>query len=366
MILRTSVLRSFVASAGLSIAFLSAGSRALGQDAPLLQEAAGIRNVLTVGASGAQYTSINAALAETRGASATNRFVIQVAPGKYVGRVVMQPFVELVGAGRNLTTLTAPGAATLEQATTLRTAANSRVSSLTVWNTGGAAAAVGVSTEANGRVEMEDVNVLAVGGTAQTFAINSPGKAQVRLRNVIVQAIGETGVNTALRLGGTAFLDDAELYAPYSGTPLLGYGIDSESTTGGGAVLDRSSVSGPVGIRLAGSNLSTRNSRITGREIGLTCIHCYGYLRQTTTASALTTPSGSNTPVAVEVTDTGRVEVHAGELRAAAGRTATATTGSTLLIAGAYLYGAGPAGVGTIKCANTYNSAFEAFTNTCP
>lgn len=65
-----------------------------------------IQNLLTVGRSGAMFSSVAAALATVSSPSLTNTYSIQVGPGTFTEpQIVMQPFVTIVGSGKHETTL---------------------------------------------------------------------------------------------------------------------------------------------------------------------------------------------------------------------------------------------------------------------
>lgn len=87
---------------------------------------------VVVATSGGDYTSISAALAAIS-PSATNPYVIEVMPGTYTENVTMKNYVQLRGAGREVTTLQA--ASTLSPVITLNVLTHVGISDLTI--TGG-------------------------------------------------------------------------------------------------------------------------------------------------------------------------------------------------------------------------------------
>ena len=67
-----------------------------------------LENVITVSASGGDFTSVTSALNSISNATESNPYLIKVGPGTYSVRaqIRMKPFVTLRGSGRNLTFLT--------------------------------------------------------------------------------------------------------------------------------------------------------------------------------------------------------------------------------------------------------------------
>lgn len=72
---------------------------------------ASIDNVVWVAKSGGQFTSVSAALASITDATASNRYVVMIAPGVYSEQVTVKSFVDLQGAGEGTTILSFTGGA---------------------------------------------------------------------------------------------------------------------------------------------------------------------------------------------------------------------------------------------------------------
>lgn len=90
-----------------------------------------------VAKSGAPFSSIQAALDSITDASSSKVYLVMVGPGVYEEQVTMKSFVGIMGAGRGMTVITQPGSDSATFATVLG-ADSSRLSHLTVRNTGGA------------------------------------------------------------------------------------------------------------------------------------------------------------------------------------------------------------------------------------
>ncbi|HEX8748590.1 MAG TPA: hypothetical protein VF717_15570, partial [Pyrinomonadaceae bacterium] len=82
-------------------------------------------NVIIVAKSGGQFTSIQAAIDSVTDAGDSNRYLVWVAPGTYNEQVTMKDYVDLQGAGENLTRISFTGsvsqaAITVAQKSSLR------------------------------------------------------------------------------------------------------------------------------------------------------------------------------------------------------------------------------------------------------
>ncbi|MEO7255953.1 MAG: hypothetical protein ABIZ64_17145 [Casimicrobium sp.] len=91
--------------------------------------------IIIVAKSGGHFSTISAALTSITDNSATNRYLVYVAPGTYAETVTMKPYVDIEGAGELATKITQVGNAS--GAPTLSGASNAELRFLTVENTGG-------------------------------------------------------------------------------------------------------------------------------------------------------------------------------------------------------------------------------------
>jgi pectin methylesterase-like acyl-CoA thioesterase len=94
------------------------------------------QNVKVVAKSGGDFTTITAALDSITDASASNPYLVYVAPGVYTERVIMKQYVDIEGAGELTTTITFTGAAAADTGTVVG-ANNAELRFLTVESTGG-------------------------------------------------------------------------------------------------------------------------------------------------------------------------------------------------------------------------------------
>ena len=167
-----------------------------------------------VAKSGAPFSSIQAALDSISDASSSKVYMVMVGPGMYQEQVTLKSFVGIMGAGQGATVITQPGSDSATFATVLG-ADSSRLSHLTVRNTGGAtydhATAIildGVETELS-QVAVE----VAAAGATNAHGIICDGSASP----TIVQC-GVHGLRGHRRQHGPLFL----LVRP--GTALGGFG----------------------------------------------------------------------------------------------------------------------------------------------
>ena len=160
-------------------------------------------NVLSVAPSGAQYSSIQAAIdaasALVVASGNTQLYLVKVAPGVYNEQITLKDNVDVEGSGRDITGITFSGAAP-----TLITGAQSTMSKFTVFNDfNPLAVAVGqTGNTPNGFTALEDM-VLQAGGVGSNTAVNITGGTIHILRSDASTGVGNTfTVQIALRGAG--------------------------------------------------------------------------------------------------------------------------------------------------------------------
>ena len=168
----------------------------------------GVANVITVAQSGGDYTSVAAALASISDNSATNRYLVWVAPGVYTESELslVKPYVHLRGSGPNATVIlsTRSQASIGPDSATMQLENNARISDLTVRNEGVSAtfAIALYASDPTGRAAVIDNVVAEANGTGGVghYAIYL-NDAEPTIRHSVLRASGAnsgTPVNAAL------------------------------------------------------------------------------------------------------------------------------------------------------------------------
>lgn len=127
-----------------------------------------LENVIRVSPAGADFTSVEDALASIVAPSATNRFLVDVGPGEYqeTGLLSVPGYVHLRGAGPNVTRITSSrthGSPTADAAV-LVLASLGRVSDLALRNTATGTYAIGIYSSSATRETLVDNVSIAVDG----------------------------------------------------------------------------------------------------------------------------------------------------------------------------------------------------------
>jgi hypothetical protein len=158
--------------------------------------AAPYAGIVTVAASGADHISIQDAIDSITGASASNRWLVRVAPGVYPESIAMASFVDVEGAGR-LATVIAGGTAT----DSVACANESELRQLAVSAESGAAIAC-----AGASPRLSDLAVRIAGSACAGIA--NTGGASPRIRDVeIDEASSCDGATGLVSVGGQQNVD---------------------------------------------------------------------------------------------------------------------------------------------------------------
>ncbi len=151
---------------------------------------ASYQNVIIVAQSGGDYTSIQAALDSIIDASASNRYLIYVAPGVYTEQVTMKQYVDIEGAGELTTKITFTG---IFFSGTVVGANDAELRFLTVENTGGADEATAIyNSSASPR--LTHVTASASGGTTSNYSVSNYNSSPT-MTDVTASASGGTSDN---------------------------------------------------------------------------------------------------------------------------------------------------------------------------
>ncbi len=198
--------------------------------------APGYARTLVVAASGGDFTSVQAAVNSITDASATNPYLIWIAPGVYAETVTLKPYVHLQGAGRDMTVLqgniTDDNGSPTDKATLILDS-NTSARDLTVTNSGSSGQTrVGILVPAaKSNVLVADVTVTTSGTARSSFALWVAGRAT--LENVSATVSGGSVINVALMLKAQMtsppFPAEATLYGgayTASGTNAMGVKVE--------------------------------------------------------------------------------------------------------------------------------------------
>lgn len=126
-------------------------------------------NVVIVAQSGGDFTSIQAALDSIVDASASNRYLVYVAPGVYAESVIMESYVDIQGSGELTTKITQPGTTSIFG--TVWGVDDAELRFLTVENTGGSTYAIALYN--SGSPRLTHISLTASGGTYNYGMYNS-------------------------------------------------------------------------------------------------------------------------------------------------------------------------------------------------
>jgi len=202
--------------------------------------APGYARTLVVAASGGDFTSVQAAVNSITDASATNPYLVWIAPGIYAETVTLKPYVHLQGAGRDVTVLqgniTDDNGSPVDKATLILDS-NTSVRDLSVTNTGSSGQTrVGILVPmGKSNVRIADVTVSSGGTANSSVAVWLTGAAT--LENVTATASGGTVFNGAVMLKDYVVTPGAplEVYLhggtyTASGTNAIGININDSSS----------------------------------------------------------------------------------------------------------------------------------------
>ncbi len=214
-----------------SNSFTGNGAGLVGVDADLLDGAHASAfqrhydNVVVVAKSGGDYSTIGAALAAIS-ASASDRYLVWVAPGTYTESVTMEPYVDIQGAGELATKIASGGSVSTAGGTVLG-ADNAELRFLTVENTGGNSFAIAVKNS-SAAPRLTHVSCVASGGTTASYGVFDDSGSPV-MTHVTISASGGATAFGVYNSGASApALTDVTIDASDGAS---NYGIRSEGSS---------------------------------------------------------------------------------------------------------------------------------------
>ena len=135
----------------------------------------GYDNVVIVAKSGGDYTSIQSAIDSITDAGSSNRYLVWVAPGTYTEKVTMKVYVDIQGAGENLTFISSNGGSTAAGAGTVTGANYADLRDLTIMVTGSNTYGIGLYNTDTTSSWLEHVTISVSGGTNRYGVYNANG-----------------------------------------------------------------------------------------------------------------------------------------------------------------------------------------------
>lgn len=207
-------------------------------------------NIVVVAKSGAPFSSIQAALDSILDATASNPYVVYVAPGIYSERVEMKPHVDVQGAGTHVVQITSPASGFATP--TLETAAHAELRSLTVRSTAAPGFdSVPIACRSKGALRDVAVEASADGGSGLVRArgIYAFPCTELVLRNVAVTSSGASGLNSGMSIGGLS-----------SQPPPMLYVVDSEFAVFGTGGNNASGISARGLVTISGTSISVQGA----------------------------------------------------------------------------------------------------------
>ncbi len=150
----------------------------------------GYKNIKVVAKAGGDFTTLTDALNSITDNSASNRYLIKVAPGTYIERVTMKPYVDIEGSGELNTVITWIGSPTGYDHGTIVGASNVELRQITITNTGGNSFAMAIYADGNAP-RLTNVTLNASGGSYSNIGLYySLVGSTTTLSNVTINASG--------------------------------------------------------------------------------------------------------------------------------------------------------------------------------
>lgn len=298
------------------------------------------KNVLVVAKSGGHYNTISAALASITDNSATNRYLIWVAPGTYTELVTMKEYVDIEGAGEIATKITYTGSVSLYTGTVVG-ANNAELRFLTVENTGGNTLAIAIYN-GSASPRLTHLTATASGGTDSNYGVYNFSSSSPVMTNVIATGSGGTtngGVYNSVSLPTM--------------TNVTATGSGSGGSYNYGIVTDNSSLTMTNVTATAFGGADNRG--------------VYNFHSSPTIQNSVISASGGTSNYGIYNTATGGTYIVTVNNSQITGSTNTIRndTEFTVRVGASKLDGGAVTGGGTFACVFTYNANYTALNSTC-
>ena len=193
------------------------------------------QNVKVVAKSGGDFTTISAALAAITDNTATNRYLVYVAPGTYTEQVTMKPYVDIEGAGELPTRINFASFPSANSGTVLG-ASNAELRFLTVENTGGPGNAIAIYNNL-ASPRLTHVTLSLPGGNASYGIISDT--SSMTLNNVIITG-ASSGITNNTGSGIVRIINSQISGSAFTLAQSAGYTttVVTSQLSGGGAIFN--------------------------------------------------------------------------------------------------------------------------------
>jgi pectin methylesterase-like acyl-CoA thioesterase len=298
--------------------------------------------VLVVTKSGGQYNSVTAALNSINDNSATNRYLVYVAPGVYTETVTMKQYVDIEGAGELTTKITQIGSGSSITGTVIG-ASNAELRFLTVENTGGNTNAIAIyNSSASPR--LTHVSVTASGGTGSNYGVSNSSSSPT-MTDVSVTASGGGGDTGVWNSSSSLTMTNVTILALNGSNGNIGVRNDSSSSlTMTNVTVTALGGAGTTGVANNSSSATIHNSLISAS--GGTTSN-FGVSNTASTGVYTVTVDNS------QIVGSGRTIYNDSHFTTRVG--ASKLDGGTVFVNG-----------GTITCAGVYDENYTFYASTCP
>jgi hypothetical protein len=215
------------------------------------------QNVIIVAKSGGNFTTISAALASITTNSATNRYLVWVAPGIYNEKVIMKQYVDIEGAGETATKITSAGSSGITG--TVKGADNSELRHLTVENLGSNTYAIAIFND-GASPRLTHLTIHATGASYSSRGIDNYYASSPTIKDVTITASG--GINCYGINSDTAAPIMTNVIVTVSGAT-SNYGIVNTSQGTSAAVMTNVTVTASGGTNNYGVHNDTSSPKMS-------------------------------------------------------------------------------------------------------
>lgn len=195
-----------------------------------------LQNIVTVAKGNGKFTDPVAAVNSITDASATNPYLVLIAPGKYTltATMVMKPYVDITGSGENVTLLTGAISSGNPDATSaiVKGANHATLSNLSISNTGGNTYSIGIYNTGLGiSSRLQQVLTTATGGTINFGVLNETNSSPIMTdMNVIAGGGGTANAGVVNNINSSPIMTEVNIVIISAGTDNYGvYNIASSS-----------------------------------------------------------------------------------------------------------------------------------------